>query len=104
MIGGGAARAGAWRRRANTILRVLTAIPGGYLVASLWGMALARLLPGGPLQASMAAMILSFALCAAIAMWAFAARSGWRAMWTVLLAGAVAAIITAVSIHLTGRA
>lgn len=93
-----------WRRRIDSALRIFTAIPGGYAVASLWAMALARLLPGGPAEATIAATIVAFALCAAIAMWAFAARSGWRALWTVLLAGAIAAVIVATSIRLTGRA
>ena len=92
------------RRRADMTLRVLAAMPGGYLVASLWAMALARILPGGPEGASFAATLVSFALCAGAAMWAFAARSGWRALWTILAAAAVAAAIAAWSIHLTGRA
>lgn len=93
----------AWRRRGDTALRVVAAIPGGYAVASLWAMALARVLPFGPAQATFAAMIVAFAICAITAMWAFAARSGWRALWTIVLAGIVATGITAVSIHAWGR-
>lgn len=93
-----------WRRRVDSGLRIIAAIPGGYAVASLWAMALARLLPGGAAEATIAATIIAFALCAMIAMWAFAAPSGWRALWTVLLAGALAASIVAGSIQLTGRA
>ena len=66
-------------------------------------MALARLLPGGAEQASLAATLVAFALCAGTAMWAFAARSGWRAVWTVVAAAAVAGMIASISIHLTGR-
>lgn len=93
----------AWRQRIDTALRIVTAIPGGYAVASLWAMALARILPGGPVQAVFAATLIAFAICAVTAMWAFAARSGWRAFWTVLAAGLVAGAITASSIALTGR-
>lgn len=93
-----------WRRRADTALRVIVAMPGGYGVASLWAMALARTLPGGPAEATVAATLVAFALCAFTAMWAFAARSGWRAAWTTLLAGGVAATIAFGSIAQTGRA
>jgi hypothetical protein len=43
-------------------------------------------------------------LCAVLAMWAFAARSGWRAVWTITVAGGVAAAIIWLSIAVTGRA
>jgi hypothetical protein len=93
-----------WRHRADTALRILVAMPGGYAMASLWAMALARILPGGPSEATFAATLVAFALCAFTAMWAFAARTGWRAAWTTLLAGGVAAAIAFGSIALTGRA
>jgi hypothetical protein len=35
-----------WARRGDLTLRVIAAVPLGYGVASLWAMALARLLPG----------------------------------------------------------
>uniref|UniRef100_UPI0035CAC008 hypothetical protein n=1 Tax=uncultured Sphingomonas sp. TaxID=158754 RepID=UPI0035CAC008 len=92
-----------WRRRTDTALRTVAAVPGGYAVASLWAMALARILPGGPVQATFAATLFAFAICAFTAMWAFAARSGWRALWTVAAAGLVAGAITLGSIALTGR-
>ncbi|WP_157134623.1 hypothetical protein [Sphingomonas sp. PAMC 26605] len=93
-----------WRRRADAALRILVAMPGGYAVASLWAMALARILPGGPAAATITATLVAFALCAVTAMWAFAARSGWRAAWTTLLGGGIAAAIAFGSIALTGRA
>lgn len=71
-------------------LRVIAAIPLGYAAASLWGMALARLIPAAASEASTAGQLVAFVLCAGFAMWAFAARSGWRATWTIALAGAVA--------------
>ena len=105
MTGAAAAGAGgAWRRRGDMVLRVLAAVPLGYAVGSLWAMALARLLPGPPAEASVAAALMSFAICAAAAMWAFAARSGWRAVWTLVLLGAVAGAIAWASIHSGGRA
>jgi hypothetical protein len=36
-------------------------------------------------------------------MWAFAARSGWRALWTLFVAGAVGGAIAWVSIDASGR-
>lgn len=93
----------AWRRRADMTLRVLAAVPLGYGVASLWAMALARMLPGDRAEAAVAATLVAFALCAVAAMWAFAARSGWRAVYTLVLLGAVAAGITWLSIASAGR-
>jgi hypothetical protein len=92
-----------WRRRVDVALRIVAALPGGYAVASLWAMALARILPGDRGEATIWATIVAFALCALIAMWAFAARSGWRALWSVVTAGAIAAGIVALSIHFGGR-
>lgn len=96
-------RAEAWRRRGDMVLRVVAAVPLGYAVGSLWAMALARLLPGDRAEATITAMLVAFALCAFAAMWAFAARSGWRAVWTLILLGAVAGGITWASIAQTGR-
>jgi hypothetical protein len=99
-----ARRGGVRRRHGDTALRVVAAVPGGYAVASLGAMAMARLLPWDRLQASVAAAILAFGLCALAAMWAFAARSGWRALWTVLVACAAAGMIAFGSIRGLGRA
>ncbi len=99
----GASRWEAWRRRGDMVLRIIAAVPLGYAVASLWAMALARLLPGDRAQASVAAMLVAFALCAFAAMWAFAARSGWRAFWTLALAGALAGGAAWLSIAASGR-
>ena len=93
-----------WRRRGDNALRIVAAMPVGYAVASLWAMALARLLPGGPAQATVTATLVAFVLCAGAAMWAYAARSGWRALWTLVLAGAVAGLVIWVSIQTGGRA
>ncbi|WEK00654.1 MAG: hypothetical protein P0Y59_02870 [Candidatus Sphingomonas phytovorans] len=96
-------RGGAWRRRGDVLLRVIAAIPLGYAVGSLWAMALARLLPGDRSEATIIATLVAFALCAFAAIWAFAARSAWRAIWTLAGMGAVAGAITWISIDLTGR-
>jgi hypothetical protein len=84
-------------------LRVLAAVPLGYAAASLWAMALARMLPGDRAEATVAATLIALALCAFAAMWAFAARSGWHALWTLALLGAVAGGIAWISIVSTGR-
>jgi hypothetical protein len=98
-----ATNAPAWRRSGDLLLRILAALPIGYAVGSLWAMALARMLPGARLEATIIAQLAAFVICAAAAMWAFAARSGWRALWTLLVLGAVAGAIAWWSIQLTGR-
>lgn len=103
MSGQSRAAAGPWRQRGDMVLRVLAAIPLGYAVASLWAMALARLLPGDRAEATITAMLVAFILCAVAAMWSFAARSGWRAFWTLATAGTVAGAITWISTQLGGR-
>ena len=92
-----------WARRGDIGLRVVAAVPLGYATASLWAMAIARLLPGDRAEASVTDSLIALALCAIAAMWAFAARSGWRALWTLLVAAGVAAAITWISIDATGR-
>jgi|SRR5699024_10751588 len=84
--------------------RVAAALPGGYVAAVLATMLLARVLPMPRTEASMAATLASFAVYAAIALWAFAARSAVR-LWLWLLA-AMAALGTAtwLSILTGGRA
>lgn len=92
-----------WRRIGDNALRLIAALPLGYAVASLWSMALARILPGDPVQTTVAAALIALVICAAAAMWAYAARSGWRALWTLVVAGAVAAAICWGSIAIWGR-
>ncbi|MDP1028155.1 hypothetical protein Q5H91_13105 [Sphingomonas sp. KR1UV-12] len=93
----------AWRRRTDMVLRVVAAVPLGYAVGSAWAMALARLLPGDRAEATVAATLVAFVICAVAAMWSFFARSGWRAVWTLALIGGVAAAITWASILSGGR-
>lgn len=103
MTSAGRAHDFAWRRHADNGLRVLAAMPVGYGVASLWAMALARILPGDPANAAVAATLIAFVICALAVMWAYAARSGWRALWTLLVAGAVAGAAAWLSIRAGGR-
>ncbi|MBB3349942.1 hypothetical protein [Sphingomonas sp. BK069] len=104
MTAGDAHARARWARRGDLTLRVIAAVPLGYAVASLWAMALARLLPGTRSGATVAAALIALALCAVAAMWAFAARTGWRATWTLLALGAVAGAIAWSSILTGGRA
>lgn len=92
-----------WRRIGDNALRLIAALPVGYAVASLWSMALARILPGDRVQATIAAALIALVLCAAAAMWAYAARSGWRALWTLVVAGAIAGGISWGSVAIWGR-
>jgi hypothetical protein len=84
----------ALRRRGDLMLRILAALPLGYAVATLWAMALSVTLPMPPVEATTTGMIVAFAICATSAMWAFAAKSGWRAFWVLAVAGGIAAAIT----------
>ncbi|KQM93482.1 hypothetical protein ASE70_13770 [Sphingomonas sp. Leaf22] len=103
MTATGQARHVLWRRLGDNALRLIAAMPVGYAVASLWAMALARVLPGDPVQTTMAAALIALLLCALAAMWAYAARSGWRALWTLVVAGGIAGAITWGSIAVWGR-
>jgi hypothetical protein len=60
-------------------------------------------LPGERTEATIIATLVAFVLCAFAAMWAFAARSGWRAVWTLAVLGAIAGAIAWASIQATGR-
>lgn len=105
MSGRGNAAAGSpWRKRGDMILRILAALPLGYAVGTLWAIALSVALPMRPEQATTVGMLVAFAICAAAAMWAFAAKSGWRAIWVLAVAGGVAAAITGISMRLGGVA
>jgi hypothetical protein len=74
-----------WARRGDIALRVVAAVPLAYATASV------------------TAALIALGLCAIAAMWAFAARSGWRAIWTLAVAAGIAAAIAWVSIDATGR-
>lgn len=91
-------------RRGDIALRVVAAVPVAYAVASLWAMALARVLPMSRSEATVAASLVALVLCAVAAMYAFAARTGLRALIVLVLLGAVAGGIAWVSIASGGRA
>ena len=69
--------------------RVLAALLGGYFVA--WGSTafLSMALPMVRVNRVVTASLLCFAVWCAAAVYAFAARSGWRAWWLLLLIGGV---------------
>lgn len=87
-----------WLRRTDMGLRIVAAVPLSYAVASLWAMALARILPMERSEATITATLLAFAICCVAVMWSFAARSGWRALWSLALIGATGAAIAWLSI------
>ncbi|GIU09518.1 MULTISPECIES: hypothetical protein [unclassified Shewanella] len=77
--------------------RALSAIFAGYLLAATVSSALALALPFSPIDNVLAAMMLSFAVYACAAIWAFSVQSHWRAISDlVLLSGLVYLIILAI--------
>ena len=78
----------AWGARADVTVRIIAAIPLNYGLTSLLTVLLARVLPGGPAEASLGAMTLSFLIFAGLALAAFAVRSAPRLIGAMLLAAA----------------
>ncbi|MCO6417751.1 DUF3649 domain-containing protein [Siccirubricoccus sp. KC 17139] len=79
----------AWRimrgwRWPGVLSRILAAVVGGYALGALVAIACALLLPFARSEAVITGMMLSFAAYAGAVLWAFAARSAWRA-WAGLL-------------------
>lgn len=103
MIAPATGRAIAWRRHTDNLLRLIAAVPVGYAVASLWAMALARILPVARSEATITGTLAAFAICAVAAMYAYAARSGARALGVLVVLGAIAGTITWFSIEASGR-
>ncbi|ALH82822.1 hypothetical protein [Sphingopyxis macrogoltabida] len=78
--------------RRDVMLRILAAVPLNYALTALLTVWLARILPGGPAQASVGATLMSFAIFALIAMLCFAVRSTAK-LWLVMVgAGAALAL------------
>lgn len=75
--------------RAGVAVRLLAAIVGGYGLTAISMSLLAVLLPASRVDAVMTATLLSFPVYAVAIMWAFAARSAWRAWAGLLLPAAV---------------
>lgn len=80
-----------WRQRGPVVSRVLAALLGGYATTAAGTAALALYLPLSRIDATIAATLASFAVYALAIMWAFAARTAWRAWAGLLLPGAVLA-------------
>jgi len=94
-----AKQAAAWPGVARMTARALTALFGGYAAASALASLLARLLPIAPADASAWGMILSFAVFAGLALWAFHERRlalVAAVLWgSALLAGAAVLLLGA---------
>lgn len=103
MIAPATGRAVLWRRRGDNTLRLIAAVPLGYAVASLWAAALARVLPMARSEATVTGTLVALLLCALFAMYAYGARSGWRATWVLGCTGLVAGGIVYWSIATAGR-
>jgi len=73
--------------------RVVAAIGGGYVLASLMSIVLARSLPLPSATAVMTGMLLSFLFYACAVLWVFAARSAGRAWAGLLAPGLVLALL-----------
>lgn len=82
--------------RVTVAARWLAALAGGYGVASLLAIVLARTLPMPPIEASMTAMMIAFLAYAGIIMAVIHTRTVRRA-WVGLVCTAIALTITALS-------
>lgn len=76
---------------ASIVSRIAAAVLGGYALATISGAAIARFLPLSRADAVLTAMLCAFAVHAAAALWAFAARSATRAWIGLSLPAALAA-------------
>lgn len=83
-----------WAYRFGVLSRTLAAVAGGYCLASILAILLARSLPLPAASALMTALLLGFLLHAAAVIWVFAARTALRA-WVGLLVPAVLAVLLA---------
>jgi hypothetical protein len=92
-VAGAAQQRQGWRYRANVAARVVAGTIGAYAVAALFAAALARLLPMPRVEAIMPATLLAFLVGPAVTVWAFLARSPWRAWAGVVLLGGLFAAI-----------
>lgn len=77
------------RRILGLISRTVAALPGGYGLAALASVCLARALPTTPVEAALAGILASFAVMAGAVVWVFAAASAARAWAGLLIAAAV---------------
>jgi hypothetical protein len=84
--------------RLGVLSRAVAAIAGGYALGTLGSVALASALPVARAEATLTALQLSFALHAAAAIWAFAARSAWQA-WLGIAGPALASGLVVAWLH-----
>lgn len=77
--------------------RVLAAVFGGYLLASMASACLALLLPMTRGDAVVSALLLAFVVYLLAALWCFACRSAWRAWLGVLLPSLLLALVSALA-------
>lgn len=84
----------------SVVSRVVAAIGGGYLLASLLSIVVVRAMPLPHASAVMTGMLLSFLFYACAALWVFAARSA-RAVWLGLI---IAAVLLSVLAWMLGSA
>lgn len=71
--------------RLAVVSRSLAALLGGYLLASLFSVCLALLLPLPQVDATLTGLMLSFVIYVSAFIGCFACRSAWRAWLGVLL-------------------
>ncbi|HAF42763.1 MAG TPA: ketohydroxyglutarate aldolase [Sphingobium sp.] len=83
-----------WRYRANIALRILAATVGAYLVTALVAMLLARTLPMSRVEAVTSGTMIAYLAAPTVTIWAFLARSPWRALAGVALAAGLLALGT----------
>jgi hypothetical protein len=75
--------------------RVVAALAGGYLLASLANVAISLLLPLARAEAVVSGMMLSFLVLLVAILWCFACRSATRAWLGLLVWGALLAALDA---------
>ncbi|UZW62332.1 hypothetical protein [Lysobacter enzymogenes] len=78
-----------WRYRGEVAARAFAAIVLGYLFAYALTAVLSLTLPFSRVDNVIAASLLSFFVWCAVAMYAFATRSAWRACWAPALGAAL---------------
>lgn len=66
--------------RWSVAARILAAVPGGYALAALWGLAWVTRYDGARADAVLIGTVTGFAVWAALALWIFAAASTLRVL------------------------
>lgn len=76
-------------RRADLVCRLLAAIPGGYILASLGSTCVAQFLPGQRIERVMVGMFIGLFVWPALFMGSFAATNGRKALIRTSLASMI---------------